>query len=136
LFGKECGICFGLFLVEFGISSLLFGFSGNSSFNDVACSETLEFGKGTLDFDILSQLFVARLGGTGGFDLSNADITVEDRLAGGESGFCLSALGIPFGLLDSSLGWIIELACIRSPKSTLNSLPLIFAISLFCSPCL
>lgn len=100
---EKRSVSLGLFLVEFRIGSLLLGFSGDGSLDDIAGTKTFEFGVRALGLDFAAELFVAGFGGASGFNLRDVDIAVEDCLAGREGGFCLGAFGVPFCLLDGSL---------------------------------
>jgi hypothetical protein len=93
-----------LLFIVLGVSSLLLGLSGDCCLHDIGSSQSLKLGLCTLDFDLLSKLFIASFCGTGCFNLSNVDISIESGLAGCEGGFGLGFLTVSLSLLNGGLG--------------------------------
>jgi hypothetical protein len=58
----------------------------------------------TLDFDFLAEFFITNFSATGGFDLSDADVSIERCLSGSKGCLCFSFFAITLSLLDCSLG--------------------------------
>lgn len=101
--GQLTGISISCFLKLLGKSSLFLGLSQNSSFHDIASSQSLQLSLSTLDFDVLSKFFVTDFSGTSGFDMSNVNLSVE-------SGFVLSKFRLCFCSLSISLGSVVTVS--------------------------
>ena len=95
--GGLTSISIGCLLELFGECSLFLGFSENGSLDDITCSQSFQLGLSTLDFDILSQLFITNFGGSCSLNVSNVHLSVKSCFVLSKFCLCLRSLGISFG---------------------------------------
>lgn len=82
----------------------MLGFPENGGLDDIACSQSLQLGLCSLDFDLSAEFFVADFSGTSSLDLGEIDVLVEVGLTSGKSSFGASSLTVSLGLLNGCLG--------------------------------